>query len=202
MIMQITKELALCVNPSVKEKSSKKKGFNIVVTEEGNQKYYLKALEKELKKYPFLKQQGFFTRRNSLSSASYLDVVVFGGSNKFDYTVTNMIEEVPVNNKSFDLISEFSKIRERLAEYVEKNYPQKVNNKKFDIEINIEFTKEKPAVKSKSKYEVYRIHDTFVKIGYKTYDIYVDTLTGDEYIKLNGQKIFILEDKCGDKYLA
>jgi len=198
------KSLAIITSslPKVEKKTNKKKGFNILVTDEGKQKYYLKNLERELKKYPFLKQQNFFRRNVSLSSASYLDAIVFGSNNNFDYLVTNKPNNVPIDFKIYDLVSDFSKIVEKIKTYAEANYPSKFNTKKnFDIEINIEIVSAPPK-KRKEKLEVYRIHDTFVKIGYKSYDIYVDTLTGDEYIKIKGEKIFILEDKSGNKYLA
>jgi hypothetical protein len=189
---------------AIAPKTNKKLGFNILVTDEGKQKYYLKALLKEIKKYPFLKQQGFFSRTKTITEAGYLDVIVFGGSSNYDFTTTNLKEEIPMSFDSFDLNSEFSEIVSRLHKYVVKNYPEKVKKqtKNVDIEINIEIVSSPKKVEKKPKVELYRIHDTFVKVGYKSYDIYVDTLTGDEYIKLGGQKVFILEDRFGDKYLA
>ena len=199
---KITTLAVLQVTETIAPKTTKKLEFNILVTDEGSQKYYLKSLLKELKKYPFLKQESCWSRTKTTSSASYLDVIVFGGNDKYDYTTTNVKNEIPMNFESFDLVEDFSEIIDRLKKYVAKNYPQKIKKEKkdVDIEITIEFVK--APKKKEEKYETYRIHDTFVKIGYRTYDIYVDTITGDEYIKLGNKKLFILEDRFGDKYLA
>jgi hypothetical protein len=45
------------------------------------------------------------------------------------------------------------------------------------------------------------INDTFVKIGYNQYDIYVETGTGRESIEVNGNRRYIMVDRFGQKYL-
>lgn len=151
------------------------------------------------------------------------DILVFGDSHlfkdDFDYRVLRNPELLDTaiyeaeSVEAFDLVKEFDEV----LEAIQNLYPQKVvQNKKGNtafVTLGDVFGQRTRTCRPEPQhtivllnYEEYddedvTIHDTFVKIGYNQYDIWVEDGTGREFIEVNGNRRYILVDRFGQKYL-
>jgi hypothetical protein len=195
----ILSKLSELLNPS-----SKNAPFAVLITDTGESKLYIKKFKRLLTKYPGLLEASSRFRRKSLKNAEYLDLIVFGNNSSFDYIVLeNELEMLKIQTrKIYQLVEDYDQVVKALEEYVEKNNIRKEED--VDIEINLNITIEEAPVKPKkvATYEVVDIFDTFVRVGWDIYEIYVDTYTGKELVKI-GNKVFqIKKNLFGQKYLS
>lgn len=110
----------------------KRKPFAIAIDNTGREKVYIKRLKYLLtSEYNFLKEEGAFFREKSLKAAQLGDVIIFGSSKKFDYTV--MSEESFVADNSLDgdikmlsLVDHWKMIKKSLKQYISKYHPENV----------------------------------------------------------------------------
>jgi hypothetical protein len=188
-------------------KEVKKPVFAVVMTDEGSEKLYIKKFRRLLKEFPFLLQNP--NDRRTLSSLSYGDIVVFGNSSSFDYTIlTGNTELMKLKNVTlYDVVTEESRIADALEYYIEKNSvrPFWRTSSKKEADVTVTITIEdtpKPKAKKVATIEVPDFYDAFVKIGWNIYYVTLDTWTGKEYINVDGTVLEIKKNIFGQKYLS
>jgi len=115
-----------------KQRTNRKSSF-VIINTDGSNGYYVKALIKELKKYPFLRKEF----GASIKQMQAMDVIVFGSSKKFDYYVEKDIDVLDRLDgrkfKAYDLINDFTYILKAIERYIVKNYVNDYNNN-YDFE--------------------------------------------------------------------
>lgn len=155
------------------------------------------------------------------------DVIVFGDSHLFDgkaydYRVARDLNELVSQGAydghealAFDLVSELDEVMEA----VEDLYPQRTAKKQKREKTNtaflhlgsvvgqparVRYCEPEPEIvilDMRPEDQDVEINDTFVKIGYRTFDIYIESGTGREYVRVDGVKRYIMVDRFGQKYL-
>lgn len=223
--------------------SVKKKPFAVFIDDEDG--FAIKAIKKELKKYPKLKEiSKRYGSSKSLLNLKEGDIILFGdalGPFDYDYRVIELQDLRSTNGlETFELTLEFKDVKETIKTYHKMNYPEahrslriknrsrrfsppqyayysRITGKKVDvekeyefeiprsllkkygeIEIAIEIPKKKNerwsklderdlliGRKKKVKKEKYVVHQNFVKVGLRGYNIYTDK-RGDEYVNVKG----------------
>jgi hypothetical protein len=186
--------------------NNEKEPFLIKITDAGPAKLYIKKLIRIIRKYPELQQNPKDTIK--LSQLQLGDMVIFGESSSFDYTI---IEEIKGDRElmklrkytMYDLVKNENRIANAIERYVEK-HSKRPCRCTDDVDINITITVENdaPVKKKPTSFDVVDIFDTFVRVGYHIYDIRVDLCTGKEWVIIGGDAYQVKTNWCGKKYLA
>jgi len=210
-------------------KQTKKENAFVILNSDNDYGFYIQRLVRELKKYPELIEIPKVLRKANLRNIETGNLIVFGdatGSTNFDYRVVRDARELDHLDgrrfKAYDIINDFDKIVKKVRAYADDNidnendyefsdYDVFVKNRKKDrkpktcrtVEINIDCNigQRTPKYKTHSFEENYTIFDNWVKVGYNQYDIYVD-LFGNQFIYINGAKLFVNKDRYGKRYLT
>lgn len=207
---------------SLPNEVKEKKNPFIVINTDNDYGLYVKQLKKELDKYKNL------TGISDFHDIETNNLIVFGDNANFDYRIEMnyyTLNNLPYKRdvKIFDLVDDFDKIVRRLATYCKNNGIKRkyatTRSATRPIECPLFTTVEYetyvpiPVAKKvkKTLFSVYKkpdvsvekitVHANWVKIGWNQYDIYVD-LRGEEFIVLeDGEKLFIVTDRFGRRYL-
>lgn len=190
------------INPAKEEQ------FAVVITETGDVQLYTKKLKRLIKKYPWLQQNP--NDNLSLNDLEYGDIILFGSSSSYDYTILEGKKAMMKirNVKKYDVVTESGRIARALEHYVEKNSKhscwcrpsRKCNDDDVTI-VNITVT-DKPKPRVLRTLDVADIYEGFVKIGWNIY--YVDNCrySGRQFVNIEGETYEIKTDRFGDKYFA
>lgn len=201
----------------------KKKGkFAVSIDERSFQKLYLEKLIDIIEdKYDFLKENNnAFARR--IERAKFRDVIVFGSSRKYDYTVMSYNEFIQSSSNNvtlFNLSQSFNKVLERLENYADKNYYQDDEEESYCVKERVRYfdfasaepmavivtKKVKPVVivpKKKKELELQEVavYGNHVRIGYDAFKIRKSF--GEEYVVVDGNTYFIERDSYGNGKLV
>jgi hypothetical protein len=180
--------------------------FAVVITEKGNSMLYIKKFRRLMDKFPGLIQNS--NDNLSLKELEYGDVVLFGSSSSYDYTILEGKNKTMKlkNTILYDVTSESDRIARALEHYTEKNSICPCFRKRAtrrcndDVDIFI-ITESKPKPRIIESYDVADIYDGFVKIGWNIYYTYTG-YAGRQFVNVEGTRHQIKEDRCGNKYLA
>ena len=199
----------------------------IIVNTDNNRGLYVRKLEQEIAKYKNLKSQ----TRDKLRDIETTNLIVFGDSPNFDYRIDmNYFTIASLSGKKdlkvYDLVDDFDRIVRRLSTYCSNNGIKKTSYAPATRYSCVCVEEPKPApvrcplfrgqytapavertlvsvyAKPNVSVEKITVHSNWVKIGYNSYDIYVDLL-GNEVIFLeDGEKMYVKTDRFGRRYLT
>lgn len=213
-------QIVPCVKSKFSSKVKKAFPFVILNTDHDNG-FYVKRLIKEIKKYSELTEMPKVLRKKSLKNIETHDLIVFGdnlGTINYDYRVEtnpNSLDHLDGRVfKVYDIKEDFDKILKRLKKYVNENNNNELylveeeDVKVSEVIISVNEVKHTPKVRiplailrNNVSQEKVTIFDSWVKVGYNQYDIFVDLL-GNEVVYIDGHKFYIKEDRFGRRYLS
>ena len=187
---------------------NKEEQFAVVITETGDAQLYTKKLRRLIKKYPWLQQNP--SDNLSLNDLEYGDIILFGNSSSYDYTILEGTKAMMKlkNVVKYDVVNESGRIARALEHYVKKNsrrsswfQPLRKSYNDDVTVVNITITN-KPKPRVVRSFDVADIYEGFVKIGWNIY--YVDNCrcSGRQFVNIDGEVFEIKADRFGDKYLA
>jgi hypothetical protein len=184
---------------------SRSSKFAVIITKDGDKELYVKKFRREMKKYSWLQQNP--DDNLSLSELEYGDIVLFGSSSSYDYTILEGKKALMKlkNILKYDVVTESDRIARALEHYAEKNsvcpcWHRPSRKSDPDVIINVTVTeKKKPFVVN--TYDVVDIYDGFVKVGWNIY--YIETSrAGKQYVDIDGTTYQIKHNVFGQKYLG
>lgn len=206
---------------------NKKVRFAVKVDELGREKLYLKRLVELLKEeYSFMDEINRLFCNKSIRKAKTGDVIIFGGSKKYDYELVSK-EEFFKEYKKFPLLAlqqQFAQVKKALKRFAASRYYYEVdfnfdnlccNSSYYEVDVNDLFAdeyyvvlpdKKKKAKKTKKRRNATHLEEVtvgwnHVQVGWDTYRIYEND-HGDEIVSIEGDVFEIKRDSAGNGILV
>ena len=212
--LRISQNISRIIPCLSKDKQRKENPFVVVNTDNGYG-YYVRELVRLAKSYGLTEQSGTFSQR-SVRNINTSDIIIFGDAPAFcdfDYRVETDLEVISKLDgrrfKVYGIVDDFKRVKKRLREYaLNNNLVSEKQPRSEGVSLRLNVNVQRPTVKLLAvkepalQMEKVTVHNNWVKVGYRQYDIYVD-LFGNEFIKLeDGTKFWVKENRWGQRFLA